>query len=219
MNAVEVSQRIEQSYGVTIDPRWINRTYTKEIVSKILEDDLHLVVKGYQEYQQKQAKKRGESAGVVTLTKGEVAVNPSFIQSKPVVFEKPAIDIVGGMYEYFPLTSAEDCLANPLEDTERQFVGVRGQEYVYSDALAMKLGGKREVSTPAGFIDVLTESQLIEVKAVVCWKHAVGQVLMYGLYYPLHQKRIHLFGSCDPEKLNSISKWVGQAGVVLTHEP
>lgn len=71
-------------------------------------------------------------------------------------------------------------------------------EKVYSDALAQALDGKREVITPVGRIDVLTESEVIEVKHISGWKAAVGQVTLYAAYYPDLGKRIHLFTSQDP---------------------
>lgn len=60
--------------------------------------------------------------------------------------------------------------------------------------LHQQLGGLIEVTTPAGRIDLLTDSEIIEVKMVQDWKAAMGQVLAYGGFYPSHQKRIHLFG-------------------------
>lgn len=74
-----------------------------------------------------------------------------------------------------------------------------------------------EVNTPVGKIDILTDKEIIEVKRVSGWKSAVGQILVYGYYYPNHQKRIHLFGKCSPnikqlihlhcEKLNIQVTW------------
>lgn len=50
------------------------------------------------------------------------------------------------------------------------------------------------ISAKIGIPDILTESQVIEVKQGKNWKHAIGQVLVYRLYYPEHTARIHLFG-------------------------
>lgn len=55
------------------------------------------------------------------------------------------------------------------------------------------LGGKIEVETDVGFIDLLTADEVIEIKSGLNWKHAVGQVLMYSINFPTHKKRIHLF--------------------------
>ncbi len=71
---------------------------------------------------------------------------------------------------------------------------VRDESY-YRDKLAKKLGGETEVKTPdGGRIDILTSSEIIEVKHVKFWRSALGQVISYGYFYPKHQKRIHLFG-------------------------
>lgn len=59
--------------------------------------------------------------------------------------------------------------------------------------LQNELGGEIEVKTNVGYIDLLTNDEIIEIKEGSCWKHAVGQVLMYAVYYPNHQRRIHLF--------------------------
>ena len=39
----------------------------------------------------------------------------------------------------------------------------------------------------------MTDKQLIEIKNANGWKSAVGQLLMYGHYYPNHQKVMYLF--------------------------
>jgi len=59
--------------------------------------------------------------------------------------------------------------------------------------LQKELGGKIEVETDTGFIDLLTDNEIIEIKNGKNWKEAVGQILIYSLEFPLHKKRIHLF--------------------------
>jgi len=59
------------------------------------------------------------------------------------------------------------------------------------------LRGETEIKTPVGRIDVLTETHVIEVKDVCNWKHALGQVLSYGVFYPDRKKQIYLFGEAD----------------------
>ena len=53
------------------------------------------------------------------------------------------------------------------------------------DSVTNLVGGESEVETPAGFIDVLRETEVIEVKYYRQWKHGLGQVLAYQSYYPL----------------------------------
>ena len=71
----------------------------------------------------------------------------------------------------------------------------RNLEQQIRDALKVLLGGQSEVITSAGRIDLLTDTQIIEVKRVDEWKSALGQVLAYSAFFPSHQKRIHLFGT------------------------
>lgn len=61
--------------------------------------------------------------------------------------------------------------------------------------LQSKWGGQREVACSAGFIDLLTPNCIIEVKLINNWKHAIGQVIAYGICYPKHQKVIVLFNN------------------------
>jgi len=84
--------------------------------------------------------------------------------------------------------------------------------------LKEQLGGKLEVSTPVGRIDLLTQRQILEVKEVSLWKSALGQILAYGNYYPHHGKRIHLFGVCDPYSRATIEKCCGRQCVDVSWE-
>ena len=65
------------------------------------------------------------------------------------------------------------------------------------DRLQSQLGGLTEVVTPAGLSDLLTQTEIIEVKHLSEWKSAMGQILAYSGFYPEHRKRIHLFGKND----------------------
>lgn len=58
-----------------------------------------------------------------------------------------------------------------------------------------------EVKTPVGNIDILTPTQLIEIKASKNWKAAIGQLQSYATYYPHHQKHLYLFGDLGVESL------------------
>ena len=76
-----------------------------------------------------------------------------------------------------------------------------------------------EVETPVGFIDVLTDTEVIEIKRAHKWKHAVGQVICYGNYYPDLQKRIHLFGiDVDDPMLMSVREVCQKNNIRVTIE-
>jgi len=84
--------------------------------------------------------------------------------------------------------------------------------------LQSSLGGKVEVRTLAGNIDLLTSDQIIEVKGVKEWKSALGQIIVYGKYYPSHQKRIHLFGETQTSYLELIRSHCSTSNVIVTHQ-
>jgi hypothetical protein len=71
-------------------------------------------------------------------------------------------------------------------------------EKVVRDRLQAQLGGKVEAYTKWGLLDLLTETELIEVKIVTHWKDAIGHLIAKSRKYPNHQKRLHLFGYEDP---------------------
>jgi len=46
--------------------------------------------------------------------------------------------------------------------------------------------------------------ELIEVKEMSKWKHAIGQLKTYGMFYPQHKLVMFLFGSKKPSNMKSI---------------
>jgi hypothetical protein len=90
-------------------------------------------------------------------------------------------------------------------------------EKLISDRLAFELGGIREVTTPCGRIDVLTDTEIIEVKKTSRWKSAIGQVCAYANFYPDRVKRIHLFGG-DFSQLALISSVAHPLDIRVTAE-
>lgn len=73
------------------------------------------------------------------------------------------------------------------------------RESSYRDQLASLLGGKTEIWTPAGYVDVATQTEIIELKKVKQWKDAIGQILVYSHYFPGCQKKICLIGQATTE--------------------
>ena len=89
-------------------------------------------------------------------------------------------------------------------------------EAFYRDRLAKKLNGKTEVNTPVGRIDIVTKTEIIELKNVKYWKSAIGQIKSYGQYYPEHRQRIHLFGELTESKLKQIQATCDLENIFLT---
>jgi hypothetical protein len=81
-------------------------------------------------------------------------------------------------------------------------------EQWWQKELHKEIGGSREVATPAGFIDILTPTHLIEVKYSVGWKAAIGQVISYGHYHPDRIKTVALIGAI-PKPCTEVCKPLG----------
>ncbi|MGK7879490.1 MAG: hypothetical protein AB4060_05245 [Crocosphaera sp.] len=111
-----------------------------------------------------------------------------------------------------------DNSAHKRPKTEKQTV--KKPESYYRDKLARQLNGETEVTTPAGRINILTSTEIIEVKYIDKWKDAIGQIIAYGQYYPNHQKRIHLFGvdNNNQSKLTMIQQHYSQQNINMTWE-
>jgi hypothetical protein len=119
----------------------------------------------------------------------------------------------GGYTKAIPAIAAEYELY--LKKSQRTLTsGIR--EKNIQAYLAQKLKGKIEIKTLAGVIDILTQTEIIEVKSIREWKSALGQILVYGDYYPSHQKRIHLFGKTEKSFLNIVRQHCEKRGVKVT---
>jgi hypothetical protein len=70
-----------------------------------------------------------------------------------------------------------------------------GKELIIQQRLHKELGGTMEAKNPIGPVDLLTKTEIIEIKKIADWKEALGQVIAKALGFPKHQKRIHLFGT------------------------
>jgi hypothetical protein len=93
----------------------------------------------------------------------------------------------------------------------------KGLEYEIQKRLHTELGGEMEVHTPFGPIDLVTQTEAIEIKRIEDWKEALGQIMAKAQSFPKLAKRIHLFG-----KSNKILKKILQAcqplNVLVTFE-
>lgn len=110
----------------------------------------------------------------------------------------------------------QQALIEPIEYKQVE-KSTRVKECSVRDALACIVGGEAEVQTPYGRIDVLSGTEVIEVKYYKQWKHGLGQVLAYHSFYPSLLKRLHLFahiGEVGTRKYFESAKSVCDAHVV-----
>jgi hypothetical protein len=90
-------------------------------------------------------------------------------------------------------------------------------EWEVRDRLQSQIGGQTEAPNPWGVIDLLTDTEIIEIKFVHQWKEAFGHLLPKSETLPQHQKRLHLFGVIDTN-INRISEYCSQYDVHVTFE-
>jgi hypothetical protein len=55
------------------------------------------------------------------------------------------------------------------------------------------LSAEIEIKTKFGYIDLLSKTDIIEIKVANKWKSALGQILSYSDEYPNHKKWLYLF--------------------------
>ena len=83
----------------------------------------------------------------------------------------------------------------------------------------MLLNGKREVfiSDNSRRIDILTDTEIIEVKKYTNRLASVGQILYYSKYYSNHKMRIHLFNH-DNQKDIIFEEICNHLNITITYE-
>jgi hypothetical protein len=74
-----------------------------------------------------------------------------------------------------------------------------------------------EAYTPIGPVDLVTKTEIIEIKRVEDWKTAFGQVIAKSQSFPKHAKRIHLFGESS-RQLKKITEHCQTFDVLVTFE-
>jgi hypothetical protein len=90
------------------------------------------------------------------------------------------------------------------------------EEHIVRDRLKSIIGGTSEVITPAGRIDLLTNTEIIEVRRAEDWKSALGQALAYQYFYADRKAKLHLFNFCQNRKV--IEQVCSQFNVAVTFE-
>jgi predicted DNA-binding protein YlxM (UPF0122 family) len=93
----------------------------------------------------------------------------------------------------------------------------RSLEAQIRDRLHAEYGGNIEVQTNYGPIDLLTATELIEIKRIEDWKTGFGQVLAKSPAYPQHGKRLHLFGNSD-RTLRNVKACCREFEIVVSFE-
>jgi hypothetical protein len=95
--------------------------------------------------------------------------------------------------------------------------GRKGPEYPIQLRMHAELGGTMEASTPIGPVDLVTRTEVIEIKRIEDWKEALGQVMAKAQCFPDLSMRIHLFGESS-KILKKITKHCQFLNVLVTFE-
>ena len=90
------------------------------------------------------------------------------------------------------------------------------KEFLIQQKLLNELGGEIEVQTAFGRIDLLTTTEIIEIKNGHRWNHGLGQLLSYASFYPNHIKRLHVFDIIHSDEIDKLCKTYN---VRVTYEP
>jgi hypothetical protein len=94
----------------------------------------------------------------------------------------------------------------------------RQPERLVRDWLQSQIGGQVEAPSPDGPIDLLTDEEVVEVKAIQNWKDGIGHVLVKALNYPNHYKCLLLFGAADSH-LDHIQQRCDELDIQLGFSP
>ena len=86
-------------------------------------------------------------------------------------------------------------------------------EHKFRDMVAKEENGKTEVKVKTGFIDVLTETKIIEIKKCSDFKHATGQIWFYGREYPDKEKWIYFFDHEERSDKKNIIEGCGELNI------
>jgi hypothetical protein len=85
------------------------------------------------------------------------------------------------------------------------------------DRLHQTLGGRVEAPTKFGPVDLLTATELIEVKELPDWKTGLGQLLAKTNCYSDRAKRLHLYGRSS-NNLDNIRACCAEFDIAVTFE-
>lgn len=96
--------------------------------------------------------------------------------------------------------------------------GPKGSERAVKSYLQEREGGIMEVPCRHGQVDLVTATEVVEVKSMTMWKHALGQVLAYSACFPKHRARIHLYMDNEEQgtDLSDIIEVCSRVGVRVT---
>ncbi|MBW4597737.1 MAG: hypothetical protein KME46_33735 [Brasilonema angustatum HA4187-MV1] len=123
---------------------------------------------------------------------------------------------------YRAIARLKDLKAIPLRILlvmPRQSETYRNYKKLIKDGLHLRLGGQKDFVTVTGKLDLLTETELIQVGGLENWKTTLSRILPIGALFPQHKKRIHLYGDTSQiSKLDRIKQACEPFDVLVSGE-
>jgi hypothetical protein len=180
---------------------------TKDFL-RVLSEKTHIGVGSFIKFEQKNSRDK------MTWVHPQVAINIA-------QWISPEFDVAvsGWVYNWYTTNNQNTQeFFKKLNDIKPiEYIGI---ETIIRESLKKELMGVSEVLTEYGNIDLITSTQVIEIKELSKWKHAIGQILSYGSKVCQgKEKRIHLFSEIISEKDIQIIKQVtDNLDIVLTYE-
>jgi hypothetical protein len=90
-------------------------------------------------------------------------------------------------------------------------------ELKFQRILQEREGGETEVATPVGFVNLVTDAHVIEIKHVTDWQDG-AKVLLYASYFPSRKPRVHLVGAYVQDVRTLVERSLNQLGILTTWE-
>ena len=115
-----------------------------------------------------------------------------------------------------PIFNTDPKESPPIEN--QPVKGTTVSEAEISNKIAGQENGTREVTCRFGRVDVLTATEVIEVKRVADYKGAIGQVVCYAREFPSHKPRIHLYGKGTITQYHNAIVAISGEGIRCTME-
>jgi hypothetical protein len=149
-----------------------------------------------------------------------ISPDDSYAESTVANLEAPAVDL-SETQPFTPNTAIEPVVI-PVSSTVMETIArlpPEQHEFEFQRIEAARIGGKMEVDAGlGGRCDILSDDEVVEVKRYPSWRHALGQVLSYGHFFPGRSLRIHLF---EPPPLpeEDIVLICGKFGVAVSIVP
>jgi hypothetical protein len=116
------------------------------------------------------------------------AIKKAYFEATEELEEDPTPPVIANV-----LKRKRELIDDQLQELEKETADPVRMEVLVRNALALLLGAATKVKCEYGIVDILSSDEAIEVKAFAKWKHALGQCMAYGICFPHHKLRIHLY--------------------------